>query len=108
MSLDEGIPVEDLRQAKAATDPDLGADKAGWHGIVALVKDHMMIGVNGAFLPQRHFKSRSRKFLEKRFLVPLETKHGSLMGRSVGAESYLFTAPNKRLLVGFSHVNICP
>ena len=82
----------------------LPADEARGEGIVGFVEDDMVVGMDGAFLPEGTLEGKRRQRCEMRLLFREEGGIGFFLRGSVELHPDLVPAPVEGPLVGFIDV----
>src|SRR3990172_2003525 len=108
MALDLFPIQEDLRHAEGAPDPYCLAHILCRDGVIALVKDHVMIGMDYASFPERGLEAPCGEWNQGSLFVPLKTENRFFMGGAVLFHAYGGKRPGECFLVGIGQVSILP
>jgi len=99
MDLDALVVEEDLHGLPGPLRPHLPADVSRRQGVVGSVEDDVVVGMDGALLPEGPLEGRVRKGRETMLLLREEDLVGPFLRRAVDLPSDLLPAPVKGAVV---------
>jgi hypothetical protein len=105
VSFDQLLIKEDLNQPPCSSYPDFFANPSRRNGVIGLIKNNVMIGMNPTLLPLGTFERLRRQSSEPWHLLLLEDFKGLPLGRTMDLHPYLFFRPTKGPLVGFINIS---